>query len=225
LSKFCTKCGAELPDDAAFCSKCGQPTEPESDKKELNKNVEKIVESTGPAANDLKAALELISEVINYLDTTKIVNKSEFKGMEKRLFDAEKLINNAKNRDGTVKVLFPGTNNLLNCEEALAYNDYVGGRLGFDIACTIEMGRASKTRAFKRAQINFQTSLDRVPNPESAFYYAAAMHEELKVKTSTTIMPQGKLKQAVHQAYQHVIDTWPDSELAVEARKNQAQLQ
>jgi ribosomal protein L40E len=225
LSKFCIKCGAELPDDAAFCLKCGASTEIKIENTEQEKSDKNIVESTGPAANDLKAALRLISEVENYIETTKVFNKSEFKGMERRLFDAEKLINNIKNRDETVKVLYPGTHNLFDCEQALSYNDYIGGRLGFDIACTIDMGRASKARAFKRAQINFQTSFDRVPNPESAFYYAVAMHEELKLKTTTTIMPQGKLKQDVYQAYQRVVDTWPDSEYAIEARKNQAQLQ
>jgi len=224
LSKFCTKCGSELPDDAAFCSKCGQPTEPKSDGNESNKNVEKIVESTGTAANDLKASLGLISEVINYIENADVVDKAGFKKMEKRLFDAEKLINNAKNMDGTVKVLFPGTNNLFTCEEAIAHNDYVLGRLGFSAAQTIN-GRASKVHALKKVQMKFQNSLDKLPNPEVAFYYAITMHEELNFKTQTTIMPQGKLKQAVHQAYQHVIDTWPDSEWAVEARKNQLQVQ
>jgi hypothetical protein len=86
------------------------------------------------------------------------------------------------------------------------------------------MGRASKTKAFKRAQINFHTSLERVHHPESAFYYAAALHEEYKIKTKTTIMPQGKLKQEVNKAYQNVIDRWPESEFAIEARRNQQQL-
>lgn len=224
MSKFCIECGNELSDEAKFCSGCGKQQD-ELMKQNKKEQREEIQESTGPAALDLKVAINLILEVKDYIENAEVINKSEFRGIEKRLFTAEKSINKAKSTDPTVEVLIPGTNELINCDNALAFNDYVGGRLGFDIACDIDMGRASKVRAFTRSQTNFKTSLDKAPNPEVAFYYARAMHEELLVKTRTTIMPQGKLKQAVIKAYQYVIDTWPDSEWAVEARKYQTRLQ
>ncbi|MFW6173290.1 MAG: zinc-ribbon domain-containing protein [Elusimicrobiota bacterium] len=224
LTKYCIECGKELSDMAKFCSGCGKPQDELIEQKKQEQR-EEIQESTGPAALDLKAGINLIIEVENYIENAEVTNKSEFKEMEKRLFSAEKIINKAKSTDPTVEVLIPGTNVLINCDKAFAYNDYIGGRLGFDIACDINMGRASKVRAFTRAQTNFKTSLDRDPNPEVAFYYARAMHEELLVKTGTTIMPQGKLKQEVIEAYQYVIDAWPNSEWAVEARKYQTRLQ
>lgn len=225
MSKFCTKCGAELPDDAAFCSKCGTSTQEKMQNTTAQETKEEeMIESTGPAALDLKSALGLIYEVQNYIENADVIDKSGFKTTEKKLLDAEKLINKAKESDGTVKVLFPNTNTLFTCKEALAYNNYILGRLGF--GCTLDTihGRATRVHALKKVQMKFQESLEIIPNPEVAFYYAVAMHEELNFKTQTTIMPQGKLKQAVKQAYQYVIDEWPDSEFSIEARKNQAQL-
>jgi hypothetical protein len=60
--------------------------------------------------------------------------------MEKKLFDAEKKIIKAKHYDKTVKVFFPGTNELFDSEQSLAYNGYIGGRIGYDIACTTGYG-------------------------------------------------------------------------------------
>ena len=220
---FCSKCGNELKDDAAFCSKCGAKTEASINEAE---RIEKtVVESTGPAAIDLKTALNLIQEVAEYIDQRENIDKSEYKGMERRLFDAEKILNKVKNTDPTVEVLMPGTNELINAEEAIAYNDYMGGRLGFDTITVLDSGIMSSVRALNIAQKNFTSSFNRHDTPWARFYYARAKHEEYNLKTKKTFMPQNKLKQEIIDDYQYIINHWPDEEWAIEARKYQTRLQ
>lgn len=224
MSKYCIECGNKLPDDAKFCNQCGKQQDV-TEKNIENKPIEMPQESTGPDALDLKAAINLIFEVKDYIQNVEEINMWELKNMEKKIVTAEKIIKKAQSNDPTIKVLIPGTKELTNCERALAFNDYTGGRLGFDVECSINKGRAGNVFCFKKAQKNFKASLDRFPDPEVALYYALAKHEEFFAQISTTITPHSRLKKSVKEAYQYVIDTWPDSEWAVEARKYQASLQ
>ena len=65
MSKYCPKCGNELPDDAQFCNECGYSVlvDDNSPVKETPKKVQKT-EETETSKKDID---ELFNEVINKL--------------------------------------------------------------------------------------------------------------------------------------------------------------
>ena len=215
-------CGKELPEDAIFCIGCGKPQQSDMSTKEEKISGKLPQESKGPAADNLKDAIDFIFEVREYITTVSEFTSQEYTSMEKNLFKAQNLITRAQKSDPDVSVIIPGTNQLIGCNNAFALNSYTIGRLGFEALKNME--GMSKMRAISHAQINFKESNDLFPNPEASFFYARALHEEYNMKKSK-MMPQGKLKAKVIEAYEYVIKNWPDSEWADESRKFLAELQ
>ncbi len=105
MSKYCIECGNELPIEARFCTKCGKQQEDIKQQDKTIKQIDKeskgeIQVSTGPAALDLKAAYNLVSESKNII--------------ENLVLDAEELIKNGKMVDVFTKQIVNNMESYLN---------------------------------------------------------------------------------------------------------------
>ena len=67
--KYCTKCGAKIPEKAEFCTKCGKPTKSSDetnkkikDKKSIEEQIEETAEEIGKKAEQIGRKFEKKAE-------------------------------------------------------------------------------------------------------------------------------------------------------------------
>ena len=83
--KYCVKCGAELPDDAEFCSKCGA-----AQKEEVRKEQVKPAE---PQMSDSERYEHLVKTDPKFVDTVRVSRKVRLVGLINLLFVVPWIVN------------------------------------------------------------------------------------------------------------------------------------
>lgn len=246
------ECGNELPDEAKFCIKCGKQ-QVEQIEYVAKEPVVMLQESTGPAALDLKTAYNLVSETQNTFDNlvseaeklikndlnVNVFEKQIMNKMENDLKTADDLAKKVKNIDPEVVIKDPFTNEMITCDHVISLSCYLMGVIGYNFV--ILQGRRSidaNKRVLRRSQLNFIESNNIMHTPDAQYNIALAMDTQIKgiIRVGESILDIDgkkvflnplklkKAKQLVYDAYQKVIDLYPDYESTVEARKKQLEL-
>ena len=87
--KYCTKCGAELPDDAQFCSSCGAAQNAEA------KEVKEVKKEEAPIKqlSDSERYEQLVKNDPKFVDTVRVGRKAKLVGLLNLLFIIPWLVN------------------------------------------------------------------------------------------------------------------------------------
>lgn len=144
-----------------------------------------------------------------------------------------------KNIDPEVVIKDPFTNEMITCDHIISLSCFVMGAIGYNFV--ILQGRrnidANKI-ILRKAQKNFIESNSIMPAPYAQYNIALAMDMQTEGiirigefildingnRIFLTPLSSKKAKRIIYDAYQRVIDLYPDSEWAVESRKMQTQL-
>lgn len=236
MSKYCIECGKELPDEAKFCLGCGAKIELEEDV--AKEQVEELQVSTGPAAINLKSAYSMILEVGDFIEKKEnIIDKRQCKKLDKELDRAVNLIEEARNIDDKVQIIDSKYTYALTCNGVLSFAYYIGGLLLVSYA-KHEGGGATVQRAYKEAQKAFHKAYELGPDAASLYNEALCLYHQIhgsgrhgdkiiglngeKVFYNPFLPKKGR--KIVYDAFQKVIDLYPNDEQAIEARKMQTQI-
>ncbi|GAG06721.1 unnamed protein product, partial [marine sediment metagenome] len=230
MSKYCIECRNELPDEAKFCMSCGKQQNITEENVEIEP-IESPQESTGPAALDLKAAYNLVSETQNLIDNlvseaenliknglnVNVFEKQIINKMENDLKTADDLAKKVKNMDPDVVIKDPFTNEMITCDHVISLSCYLMGVIGYNFV--IYQGRrnidANKI-ILRKAQTNFIESNSIMPTAAAQYNIALAMDMQtdgiirmgefiLDVngnRTFLTPLSSKKAKRIVYDAYQ-----------------------
>ena len=252
MSKYCIECRNELSDEAKFCTSCGKQ-QVEQMKQVIKEYIATPQESTGPAALDLKATYNLLIETKNKIydlvqDAEKLIKEDKnvdvftkqiVNKMESDLKTAYDIAKKVKSIDPNVIIKDPSTNEIITCDHVISLSCNLMGSIGYNFV--LYQGRSSidaNKRILRRAQTNFIESNTIMPTAFAQYNIALAMDLQTEGtirigefildingnRIFLTPLNSKKAKRTVYDAYQRVIDLYPESDQAVEARKRQTEI-
>ncbi len=242
MPEYCIECGNELPDRAKFCNECGTKVDVKKiEGIEEKEQFQEIPIESSPALLDFRTALSILDDVKNQLDNTGIIDRDFGKGLEKKLDDIENLIDNIKSVDPDLILIDQNSNFKITIDSLYSRACFLKGEIAYRYAVeTLQRKPNTQKLILNRAQENFELSYQKEPSDCTLYNIAFCIYERAKgigfSKGSDYIKgingekvychPLNKKKaiQLAYNAFQKVIDTYPYSDFAVEARKMQSHM-
>lgn len=236
MAKFCAECGERVPENAKFCPRCGTKVVMVEGDVDIEQTAVPVT-STDPAVLELKAAFSIIREVEERLIGENFIEKPIAEKLDNNLKDADNLIEKAGEINPDVAIKDPISGDTITIQYIRGLIYYYRGLIEFYYSSNIKNIDMKKI-LIRKAQKKFIESNKIIPSPGAQYYIAHAMDaqtqgiirigefilDENGKRVFLTPLASKKAKKIVHDAYQKVIDIYPDSEWAVEARKRQTEL-